>query len=48
MLKRIVLISFLLLLSGVANADCWYEGVKHREGAIIGPYVCARGKWATR
>ncbi|MDC9729030.1 MAG: hypothetical protein PSN04_06840 [Methyloprofundus sp.] len=36
---------FNILLSTAALAECTYDGEKHPEGTVIGPYTCSDGKW---
>jgi hypothetical protein len=42
---KVFLISILLLVSGLAQADCQYNGKTVSEGTVIGPYTCVNGKW---
>lgn len=34
-----------VLLGTVAFAECTYNGEKHPEGTIVGPYTCTAGEW---
>ncbi len=48
MKKIIQIIALLLIISGIASADCHYSGQIYPEGAIRGPYICINGSWVRR
>jgi len=48
MRKAIQVFALLLILGGIANADCTYSGASYPEGAIRGPYICVNGEWIRR
>ena len=42
---KVLIIITIFSFSGMAIADCIYEGAVYTEGTVIGPYVCSNGKW---
>ncbi len=38
----------ILVLPGLAFADCVHEGRTYAEGTRLGPYVCENGQWVPR
>jgi len=48
-MKSVVLyITAVLLLGGLAYADCLYDGNSYPEGTIRGPYICIDSEWVRR
>jgi hypothetical protein len=45
---RTLLVLGLLLVPGVAAADCIYNGKQYAEGSRVGPLVCEGGRWVKR
>jgi hypothetical protein len=44
-MKTLLFTILLLFISGLAQADCLYNGKTVSEGTVIGPYTCVNGKW---
>ena len=42
---RYIIFFLSLLVSGLAIADCTYNGAVYAEGTVIGPYVCSNNEW---
>ena len=45
MLKKKLLILFVIAFASSAYADCQYNGIWYDEGTVMGPYVCVNGEW---
>jgi hypothetical protein len=48
MLKVSIALVLALAGSGLAYADCTYQGSTYPEGARIGPFTCQNGAWVKR
>lgn len=46
-MKKSIFMGLILnvLLSTATFAECTYNGEKHAEGTVIGPYTCVNGEW---
>lgn len=48
-MRTLLVIFMLLIFTGIAHADCWYNGGSYPTGSIVNGYVCAPdGTWKSQ